>query len=77
MKPKNYPIIGFEKTGSFILDGKMKISKADLSPEYVRLGTWELAASKISYSSETIENKEKSEWYLKFIYYKEKIRNSD
>ena len=41
MKPKNYPIIGFEKTGSFILDGKMKISKADLSPEYVRLGTWE------------------------------------
>ena len=61
VKPKNYPIIGFVKTESFILDGKMKISTADLSPAYVRSGAWELTASKISYSSDTIENNEKSE----------------
>ena len=54
MKPKNYPIIGLVKTESNILDGKMKILTADLSPEY-------LTAFKISYSSEKIENKEKSE----------------
>ena len=50
----------------------MKISTADLSPEYVRSGASELTASKISYSSETIENNEKSEWYSTFIYYNDK-----